>query len=208
MKCIVNCVFCIPVWRLLSIVVVHVCLLFVPGPNAPARAAEPDSASTVTSGAMHRHQITGLFSEEREADLKLVCEGLVDIKLLNVDFKNAEAMLFYDQDKVFPNAKPEQVVERLDNLLKSISNHTFGVKPLLNVPREKLKFVEIDVVGLDCKACSLAAYEAIYKQPGVEQATASFKSGRVTAWIDPEKTDRIELETALKQKGVTLKGME
>ena len=65
--------------------------------------------------------------------------------------------------------------------------------------------VEIPVVGLDCKACCLAAYEAIYKLEGVERATASFKDGLVTAWIDSEKTDRTKLEAALKQRNVTLK---
>ena len=42
-------------------------------------------------------------------------------------------------------------------------------------------------------------------QAGVEMATASFKEGRVTALINPEKIDRVELETALKQRGVQLK---
>ena len=67
---------------------------------------------------------------------------------------------------------------------------------------EKLTLVEIPVVGLDCKACCLGAYEAIYRLEGVEQATASFKDGLVTAWIDASKTDRAQLETALKQRGV------
>lgn len=37
---------------------------------------------------------------------------------------------------------------------------------------------------------------------GVEQATASFKNGLVTAWIDASKTDRAKLEMELKQRGV------
>ena len=65
--------------------------------------------------------------------------------------------------------------------------------------------IEISVAGLDCKACCLAAYEAIYRLEGVEMATASFHEGRVTALTDPEKTDRARLEAALKQRGVTLK---
>ena len=47
----------------------------------------------------------------------------------------------------------------------------------------------------------LAAYEAVANIDGVEQATASFKDGRVTALIDPTKTDRAKLEDALKKKG-------
>ncbi len=39
-----------------------------------------------------------------------------------------------------------------------------------------------------------------FKLLGVEQATASFKVGLVTAWIDPAKTDRAMLEEALRKK--------
>jgi hypothetical protein len=65
--------------------------------------------------------------------------------------------------------------------------------------------VEIPVVGLDCKACCLAAYEAIYRLDGVEQATASFQVGLVTAWIDPAQTNQALLEEALRKKEVALK---
>lgn len=151
-----------------------------------------------------KHQITGLFSPDREKDLQQVFEKLPDLKLVRVDFANAEASLEYDAAKVFPGAKPEQIVERLDNLIRGASNHTFGVKPLRSAKKEALKLIEIPVVGLDCKACSLAAYEAVYRLKGVETATASFKEGRVTALVDPEMIDRVELETALKQRGVQI----
>jgi copper chaperone CopZ len=64
------------------------------------------------------------------------------------------------------------------------------------------------VLGLDCKGCCLGAYESIAKIEGVEQATASFKLGLVTALIDPAKTNRAALETALKQRNVTLKSAD
>ena len=151
-----------------------------------------------------KHQITGLFMPERERDLREAMEKVPQIKLVSIDFKNAEATFEYDPAKVFPGAKPEQVVQRFDNLLKSASNSTFGIKPLRSLPLEKLRLIEIPVAGLDCKACCLAAYESVYKLEGVERATASFKEGRVTALIDPEKTDRAKLEAALKQRGVSL----
>lgn len=160
---------------------------------------KPDSTQAI------KHQVTGLFSVDRVRDLKKTAEKLPDMQLVSVDFATAEAVFRYDPAKVFPNANPEQTVERFDNLLKQASRHTFGIKPLCQTPREKLKFVEIPVVGLDCKACCLAAYESIYKLEGVEQATASFKEGLVTAWILPEKTSREALEDALRKKNVTLK---
>ena len=151
------------------------------------------------------HQITGLFSSDRVEDLHKAAKQLTNIELVKVDYATAEAVFRYDPAQVFPNAKPEQVVEQFNNQLRNASRHTFGIKPLCTIPRDKLQLVEIPVVGLDCKACSLGAYEIVYKLDGVEQATASFKTGLVTAWIDPTKTDRKKLEEILVQRGVTLK---
>ncbi|OAI53078.1 hypothetical protein AYO44_16300 [Planctomycetaceae bacterium SCGC AG-212-F19] len=153
-----------------------------------------------------KHQITGLFMKEREQDLREAVEKIPLVKLVSIDFPNAEATFDYDPAQAFPGAKPGQFVERFDNLLKTASNHTFGVKPLRSVSLEKLKLIEIPVAGLDCKACCLAAYDAVYKLPGVERATASFREGSVTALIDPDHIDRARLEEALKKRGVQLKG--
>jgi copper chaperone CopZ len=151
-----------------------------------------------------RHRITGLFSPDRVADLRETFERLPDIKLVDLDYETAEATLEYVPAKAFPGTKPDEIVKRLDERLRTASSHTFGVLPLSGVPREKLKRVEISVVGLDCKGCSLAAYEAVYKLDGVERATVSFKEGRVTALVDPDRADRARLEEALKKKGVRL----
>lgn len=151
-----------------------------------------------------KHRVTGLFSPDREDDLREVIQKLPDVKLVSIDFPTSEAAFTYDAAKLFPGAKPEQHLERFDDLLRSVSSSTFGIAPLCKTPKDKLTRIEIPVVGLDCKACCLAAYEAIYKIEGVEQATASFKDGRVTALIDPEKTNRPALEEALKSKRVEL----
>jgi copper chaperone CopZ len=152
-----------------------------------------------------RHQVTGLFMKDREADLREVVARIPQVKLVKIDFDNAEAIFDYDPAQLFPDARPEQIVPRFDSLLRSASSHTFGIKPLRSVPLDKLLLIEIPVAGLDCKACSLAAYECIYRLEGVERATASFRDGRVTALIDPEKTDRAMLEAALVKRGVQVK---
>ncbi|MCC7422142.1 MAG: heavy-metal-associated domain-containing protein [Planctomycetaceae bacterium] len=152
-----------------------------------------------------RHQITGLFMPEREGDLREAVALVPGVKLLAIDYPNAEATFDYDAARVFPGAKPEQIVERFDQKLREASRSTFGVKPLRSMPLEKLKRVEVPVAGLDCKACALSAYESVYRLPGVELATASFKDGKVTALIDPEKIDEAGIARALKQRGVTLK---
>jgi copper chaperone CopZ len=157
------------------------------------------------SAAPIKHQVTGLFMKEREQDLREVVEKIPQVKLVSIDFPNAEATFDYDPGKVFQGAKPEELVQKFDNLLRSASNHTFGIKPLRSVPLEKLRLIEIPVAGLDCKACCLGAYEAVYKLDGVERATASFREGRVTALIDPEKTDQARLADALKKRGVDVR---
>ena len=153
-----------------------------------------------------KHRVTGLFSPDREADLKKVfAEKIPEVKLVSVDFKNSEATFVYDADKLFNKPKPEQFIERFDNVLRTHTLGTFGIRAVCAIPQDKLEFIEIPVVGLDCKGCCLAAYEAIYKIDGVEQATASFRDGLVTARINPEKTNRAALEEALKAKHVELK---
>ena len=153
-----------------------------------------------------KHRVTGLFSPDREADLKKVfAEKISEVKLVSIDFKNSEATFVYDADKLFNKPKPEQLIERFDNLLRTHTLGTFGIRAVCATPKDKLKFIEIPIVGLDCKGCCLAAYESVYKIEGVEQATANFKDGLVTAWIDPKKTNQSDLEDALKKRNVQLK---
>ncbi|MFT5524991.1 MAG: copper chaperone CopZ [Pirellulaceae bacterium] len=152
-----------------------------------------------------KHQITGLFMPDREQDLReLFKTKLPQFKLMSVDYVNAEAVLEYAPAKVWQNEKPEKFAELLNNHLRNNSRGTFGAKPLRTTPLETLKLIEIPVVGLDCKGCSYAAYQMIFKLPGVERATVSFKTGKVAALIDPSQTEQQKLEEALKKGGVEL----
>ena len=151
------------------------------------------------------HRVTGLFSKEREADLREAVKRVPDLELLSIDFDRGEAKFKYDPAIFFKGVKEKDQVERFNNLLRQASSHTFGIRATGDVSWDKLTLIEIPVAGLDCRACELSAYEYIYRIDGVEQATASFKEGRVTALIDPEKIDRTELETHLKQRGVEIK---
>ena len=158
--------------------------------------------STNTGPQRIKHQITGLFMPERVKDLHVLFEKLPDMKLVKVDYENSEAVIEYEPAKLWPNEKPEKFPERLDNHLRSPSRGTFGAKPLRTTPLKKLELIEIPVVGLDCKGCSYAAYLLVFKLPGVERATSSFKAGKVTALIDPKQTDQKKLEEALRKGGV------
>ena len=186
--------------KLLILLAAALCLTATPVAWADDKADE---------SKLIKHQITGLFCPERERDFQSLCaEKLARFKLVSVDYANAEATFDYDPPKEFPGANPTQIIERFDKELKNASRHTFGAKPLRTTPKEKLKLVEFAIVGLDCKACSLAVYEIIYRLKGVEQATASFNDGKATALIDPEQTDRAAIETVLKERGVTLESAD
>jgi hypothetical protein len=152
-----------------------------------------------------KFRVTGLFIPERVDDFQTLMRDYPDVKLVGVDYDTAEASFRFDPKTAFPGTKPTQIAERFDQLLRQKTRGSFGIRPLCEVPREKLKFVEIPILGLDCKACSFGAYDAICRLDGVERATASFHDGRVTAWIDPDKTDRATLEAALVKRRVTLK---
>jgi hypothetical protein len=148
------------------------------------------------------YRVTGLFAPDREKDLRAGFEELPDFKLVAVSFDDAEITVEFAPSKVFPGQKPERIVELVNDKVRGVTRHTFGVKPRRTVERAKLQQIVIPAAGCDCKACCLAAYEAIAQIDGVEQATASFKDGRITALIDPTKTDRTRLEDALRKKGV------
>lgn len=157
-----------------------------------------------TDSQVHTYRVTGLFSPDRQDDLRALLANWPEVMLDKLDYERAEARFRFVPATALPGAKPDKYLEQFQNKLRMLSNGTFGVRPVCTLPREKLRFIEITVAGLDCKACTLAAYEAVAKLDGVEQANASFRTGLVTAWIDPEKTDRAKLEAALQQKGVTL----
>ena len=153
-----------------------------------------------------RFRVTGMFRPDRAADFKEAMKEVADVKLVSIDYRNAEATFEFIPVKAFPGAgKPEQIVQQLDNKVRQASHHTFGIRALPSSAREKLKLVEVRVAGCRCKACDLGAYEAIYRLPGVEQATACFAEGRVTALIDPAKITRAELIKALKRREVDVK---
>ena len=152
-----------------------------------------------------RHRVTGLFSPQREAALRAALEKLPGVKLVSVDFAHAEAVFAYDAAVVFKGAKPEQVVERLGDMLRSATRSTLGIAPLEATPKDKLARIEIAVAGCDCPACGLAAYESIFKIAGVAAATVDFKDGRIVALVDAEKTNRAALEAALKKRWVEMK---
>lgn len=139
------------------------------------------------------HRVTGLCFPERVDELKAALKDHEHVKLLNVNYERAEIEVSYNPKRF----SREQIGH-------SIGGKGFGVKASL-VPWEKLRKVDIEVIGLDCKGCCLGTYNVLNRVEGVEQATVDLKNGRIQAMIDPEKTNQKALEQALKKGNVKLK---
>jgi hypothetical protein len=172
----------------------------------PTPAVVPVANLAFDNNASVQVQIRGLFIPERGDDFRRLIDQFPEVRLLDLDYETATATIAYaGESNIFRDANPEQIIERLNNRMRHSPDQTLGVVPLSSIPREKLQRVELGIIGLDCKACSLGVYNILTRIDGVEQATASFRDGIAIAWIDPEKTDREALEMALKSRGVQLR---
>ncbi len=158
------------------------------------------------------YRLTGLFQPDRVGDLHQQAAELpasgpnhsVEVKLLDVNYDTCVVTFSYDGAKTFKNQKPEQIQNRIDQLLRQASKGAFSISPLSTLKPEDLKKERIAVAGHDCKGCNYGLYRAIASIEGVERAIASFKEGHLTAWIDPAKTNREALVAALKKKEVSV----
>lgn len=160
------------------------------------------------SPQLFKHRITGLFSHEREAVLREAVAEIPNVELVSIDFDHAEGTFRYDPAVAFKGTKPEDIERNLHGKVGNLTHYTLGIQPLIATPVDQLTRVEIPIAGLDCQACCLAAYESIFKVDGVAQATASFKDGKLTALIDPTKTNRDDLIAALKKRLVKVPGSD
>jgi copper chaperone CopZ len=150
-------------------------------------------------------RVLGLFAPAREVALREALKQLPELTLVDLNYAEGELTVEFLRGKAFPGTKTEQLVERLNDKIRSATNHTIGVSSRTTVPRTKLVVVVIPAAGCDCAACNLAATEALDKLDGVDRVTASFKEGKITARIDPTRINRPALEDALKRIGVTLR---
>lgn len=172
----------------------------------PAAAVAPAPEFAFDNESSVQIYVRGLFMPERSDDFRKLIDQSPEVRLLELDYETAAAKIAYaGESELFRGAKTEQIIERLNNRVRQLSDQTLGVAPRSSIPREQLQRVELGIVGLDCKACSLGVYNILTRVEGVEQATASFHDGRAIAWIDPEKTNREALEMALKGRGVQLR---
>jgi hypothetical protein len=167
---------------------------------APAAAAADEKQSK-------EFAVVGLFSPDREQDLRDVMADVPEFQLLRVDYENARATFSYEVAALFPERKlknaatPAEIEQRINALLTRASTNTFSLKLTPSIPKEKLTRIELNVGILDCKGCQYAAYLAAMKAPGVERATV-LKNGTLIATVETGKTDEAAIEAALKKANI------
>ena len=150
-------------------------------------------------------RVGGLFAPEQCAPFTALFSEIPEAKLVQLDYQLATAQIAWAADaQQFSGATPEQVVERLNQTIRSRSQGLFSVRRPGACPDEQLQQVDIQVVGLDCMACSLALHDILAREDGVEYVQASFRRGVVSAWIDKAVTGAEQLREALRKRSVTL----
>jgi len=151
--------------------------------------------------------IVGLFSPDREQDLRDVMADVPEFQLVRVDDDNARATFSYEVAALFPERKlknaptPAEIQQRINALLTRASTNTFSLKLTPAVPKEKLTRIELNVGILDCKGCQYAAYLAAMKAPGVERATVA-RDGSLITMVETGKTDDNAIKAALKKANI------
>jgi hypothetical protein len=169
---------------------------------------QPTSSRTFTFDAEHsvKLRVIGLFMPGRVDAFRKLMTEFPEATVQAVEFETAEATIRYAADSdLFRNASADQITERLNNRVRQLSTGLFSLKPLGDIPHRKLQRVEFEIVGLDCKACSLAVHDILARVDGVTHAKASFRDRLAVAWIDAATTDRSKIENALKQRQVTVR---
>ena len=153
--------------------------------------------------------IVGLFSPDREKDLRDVIADVSEFQLVSVDYENARATFSYDVASLFGAErklkdrppKPAEIEQRIHALLTRASTNTFGLKLTPEVPKEELTRIELSIGILDCKGCQYAAYLAVIKAAGVERATVT-RDGTLVALVETGKADSAAITAALKKANI------
>jgi hypothetical protein len=85
-----------------------------------------------------------------------------------VDYDTARVTFTYDDEtQGFKKAKPEQVLQQIDNQLRKLTNHTFTLLQPGALPEAGLQRIDFTIEGLDCLGCSYGAYSAVAALEGV-----------------------------------------
>ncbi len=100
-----------------------------------------------------RCRVTGLFQPDRVDDFRAVlADKMPELMLVSIDYVSTAAEFRFNAAKVFPNVKDSAEFPKvLNNLVRGKTEAIFGVRPLLETPRDKLTRIEIRSSGSTAK---------------------------------------------------------
>jgi hypothetical protein len=144
------------------------------------------------------------------ADFEKALGLMPEVQLEKLDAERQEVTLGCDLTRLYPqspmNHKPteEQLRQQVDNVMRRVSNGSFGLKAISAVPVEKLRREEIAVTLQDCPPCRTFVYGTAMKVDGVERAAFDAKANKLVVWLDPAKGELKPLMEALEKAKVEL----
>lgn len=190
----------------------------LPGIKSPAqRATDPKSATDESETPKPlsfppENQIevvvNGLFIPEQTDRLHTMIQEIEDLRILNLDPATAIVTFHYSLDKNrFRSDSPQQVIDQLNQILRHQSNGIFSAKALVAEPANTIQQATFPIVGLDCKACSLAVHDVLIGIEGVIHAKADFQLGSASAWYNSDRCSETVIAEKLEQQGITLRSV-
>jgi copper chaperone CopZ len=148
-------------------------------------------------------RVLGLFIKEQSDSFNKALQRIDELRLVAINFEKAEATIQYADS--LASGTTSEITERLNQRVRQHTSGIFSLKTLGKIPHDQFEKVEIEIVGLDCKACSLAVHDLIVSIDGVTHATADFESGQAYAWFDASKCSAATIKDRLTESGVTLR---
>ncbi len=149
--------------------------------------------------------VNGLFIAEQTDRLRTMVQEIEDLRILNLDPTTAQVTFQYSIDKNrFRSDSPQQVIDQLNQILRQQSSGIFSAKAMVPEPATKIQQATFPILGLDCKACSLAVHDILISIDGVIHAKADFQRETATAWYDSDQCSDTAIAEKLQQQGVTL----
>lgn len=178
---------------------------------APAAVLLFSTAGVRAEEQTSTYHLGGLFEPSRVDEFrKLLADEAPELKAEKIDFEKAEVTLRYELASLFSDGKvpkgftAEKLREKIDQTIRGKSKGTFQLTWPSSVEPEKQTRVDIKVGVLDCRGCRFGVYQIVAKIDGVDRATITADTHVLTVWIDPAKTNREALESALKKSQVAL----
>ncbi len=157
--------------------------------------------SSLTASRSAKGRVIGLFHPDQVARFRDTVEAIPEISIEKLDFQTSVATIAYSE-KLLYQGDLKKTRESIDRILRGESMGMFEFLPCVEEGTKNWKEVLVPIAGLDCMACSYAAYLAVCKIEGVCRATADFGTGKLKVWILEDKVSLQRLHEELVKRRI------